>query len=391
MAIGTTLRSTRVQRGLSIEQVAQETRISARFLEALEDEAFDELPAPVYARGFLRSYANYLKIDAGPLLEQLQAGGRPVPGPDGFVGGPRTQQRPQRGGPDPFQRTPAPPPPVPTPGAQFDDEAESWDPEDSRNANEARRPLSGRFYENEPAVEPWPAAGQPLHPRRVAGVLLEREEGPDDGQRGARLLAIAGGAVILVLGLLAAAALLTRDGGGGPNAALPASTATAASKPGTVIAVGSSTASTTASPSSSANASPTGAPGTTTPAATGTPATATATPRPGTPTATATATATSEPPTATPVPATATPTSPLPTATPTVFIASHGVGFSECTRLANGDTDCGPRPFRVVCYPGGWFLDMGKDFAAPPLDGWRETSVDSSTYGSVIKVGESGC
>ena len=53
-----TLRSARIQRGLSIEQVAQDTRISARFLEALEDEAFQELPAPVYVRGFLRSYGN---------------------------------------------------------------------------------------------------------------------------------------------------------------------------------------------------------------------------------------------------------------------------------------------------------------------------------------------
>ena len=73
--IGISLRNGRVQRGLTIDQVAQETRISPRFLEALEAEAFDELPAPVYVRGFLRSYANFLHLDATPLLEQLAASG----------------------------------------------------------------------------------------------------------------------------------------------------------------------------------------------------------------------------------------------------------------------------------------------------------------------------
>ncbi|MCO5200937.1 MAG: helix-turn-helix domain-containing protein, partial [Chloroflexi bacterium] len=88
--IGETLRLTREHRGLSIEQVAQDTRISVRFLEALEAEQFDELPAPVYVRGFLRSYANYLKIDAQPLLDSLVGGERiPAGGPDGFVRGPQ--------------------------------------------------------------------------------------------------------------------------------------------------------------------------------------------------------------------------------------------------------------------------------------------------------------
>src|SRR6185503_1404785 len=72
--IGESLRSTRERRGLSIDQVALETRISPRFLEALEAEQFAELPAPVYVRGFLRSYANYLRIEPEPLLEQLVNG-----------------------------------------------------------------------------------------------------------------------------------------------------------------------------------------------------------------------------------------------------------------------------------------------------------------------------
>ena len=69
--IGSTLRSARVQRGLTIEQAAQDTRISRRFIEAIEAEDFDALPAPVYVRGFLRSYSNYLRVDPQPLLAQL--------------------------------------------------------------------------------------------------------------------------------------------------------------------------------------------------------------------------------------------------------------------------------------------------------------------------------
>jgi transcriptional regulator with XRE-family HTH domain len=111
--IGITLRNARVQRGLTVDQVAQETRISPRFLEALEAEAFDELPAPVYVRGFLRSYANFLHLDATPLLDKLAANSStPIVGPDGFVGGPSTtagqtsRAAARRPSTDPFQRTP---------------------------------------------------------------------------------------------------------------------------------------------------------------------------------------------------------------------------------------------------------------------------------------------
>lgn len=109
--IGTTLRAARVNRGLSIEQAAQDTRISRKFLEAIEAEDFGALPAPVYVRGFLRSYANYLKVDPSPLLEQVAAVlDAPASGPDDFVGGPRPRRGqappppPARGAADPWRR-----------------------------------------------------------------------------------------------------------------------------------------------------------------------------------------------------------------------------------------------------------------------------------------------
>lgn len=61
--IGDRLRHARTARHLTLADVERDTRISRRYLEALEDERFDVLPAPVYARGFMRSYAAYLQLD----------------------------------------------------------------------------------------------------------------------------------------------------------------------------------------------------------------------------------------------------------------------------------------------------------------------------------------
>lgn len=61
--LGTLLTRAREARGLTLEDAERDTRISKRYLQALEDEEFEVIPAPVYARGFLRSYSQYLGID----------------------------------------------------------------------------------------------------------------------------------------------------------------------------------------------------------------------------------------------------------------------------------------------------------------------------------------
>jgi len=57
------LRDARVRRGLSTTDVERTTRINRNYIEAIEGGRFEELPAPVYARGFVRSYARYLGLD----------------------------------------------------------------------------------------------------------------------------------------------------------------------------------------------------------------------------------------------------------------------------------------------------------------------------------------
>lgn len=71
--IGVTLGGERRVRGISLEQVCAATRIGLGHLKALEREEFDALPGPVYVRGYLRSYAEYLGLDPGPLLARLPA------------------------------------------------------------------------------------------------------------------------------------------------------------------------------------------------------------------------------------------------------------------------------------------------------------------------------
>jgi cytoskeleton protein RodZ len=69
--IGNTLREARLRLGLSLTDAQKATKVRARYLEALEQERFRLLPDAVYARGFLRAYAELLELDPEPLLDEL--------------------------------------------------------------------------------------------------------------------------------------------------------------------------------------------------------------------------------------------------------------------------------------------------------------------------------
>ena len=70
-SIGRTLELARKERGLSLEQVEQATKIRARYLRELERENFGVLPT-VYVRGSLKTYANFLQLDAEALSMELR-------------------------------------------------------------------------------------------------------------------------------------------------------------------------------------------------------------------------------------------------------------------------------------------------------------------------------
>jgi cytoskeletal protein RodZ len=68
--IGNTLREARIRRGLTIADVENVTKIRTKYLQALEENDFEVLPGPTVVRGFLRSYALFLKVDPEGLLEE---------------------------------------------------------------------------------------------------------------------------------------------------------------------------------------------------------------------------------------------------------------------------------------------------------------------------------
>ena len=58
---------------MELDELSRITRISARYLQAIEDNAFDRLPAAVFVRGYLKEIASTLEIDEGELIRSYMA------------------------------------------------------------------------------------------------------------------------------------------------------------------------------------------------------------------------------------------------------------------------------------------------------------------------------
>ncbi|HSP35010.1 MAG TPA: RodZ domain-containing protein [Thermoanaerobaculia bacterium] len=67
-SFGEELRREREIRGISLKEIADATKISKRFLEALEGNDHRTLPAPVFTRGFVREYSRYLGLSADEMV-----------------------------------------------------------------------------------------------------------------------------------------------------------------------------------------------------------------------------------------------------------------------------------------------------------------------------------
>ena len=72
---GACLRAVRELRGLSLAELSTTTRISQRFLDALERDAYADLPAATFVRGYVKMVARALQIvGAGPELDNFVEG-----------------------------------------------------------------------------------------------------------------------------------------------------------------------------------------------------------------------------------------------------------------------------------------------------------------------------
>ncbi|HEU5253723.1 MAG TPA: helix-turn-helix transcriptional regulator [Solirubrobacterales bacterium] len=93
--VGNKLREARARRKLSLQEVEEATRIRGRYLQAIEDEDWEQLPGETYARAFVRTYADFVGLDGARLAEeQRQAQGAARPGERL----PRVDPRPRRVG-----------------------------------------------------------------------------------------------------------------------------------------------------------------------------------------------------------------------------------------------------------------------------------------------------
>ena len=71
--IGQRLEAARQVKGVTVSEAGHATKILGKFIEAMESDDFGALSAPVYAKSFIRMYAEYLGLDSRPLVDEYIA------------------------------------------------------------------------------------------------------------------------------------------------------------------------------------------------------------------------------------------------------------------------------------------------------------------------------
>jgi cytoskeleton protein RodZ len=71
--IGNSLREARLRQSLDLARVEDDTKIRAKYLQALEDERFEILPSETYVKGFMRTYAEYLGLDGQVYVDEYNS------------------------------------------------------------------------------------------------------------------------------------------------------------------------------------------------------------------------------------------------------------------------------------------------------------------------------
>lgn len=85
-SFGAKLKQQREQRGVTLEEISLSTKIGSRFLRALEDDRFDQLPGGIFNKGFVRAYARSVGIDEEEAIAgYLEATGEGPDKPDAAV------------------------------------------------------------------------------------------------------------------------------------------------------------------------------------------------------------------------------------------------------------------------------------------------------------------
>jgi cytoskeletal protein RodZ len=83
ITVGQLLQKQREEKKVSLESVAQKTRIKVHFLQAIEEDAFQLIPSETYVRGFIRCYAKQIHLNPDEILNLYRNQAGPPLGPSG--------------------------------------------------------------------------------------------------------------------------------------------------------------------------------------------------------------------------------------------------------------------------------------------------------------------
>lgn len=144
--LGQTLKEARERKKVTCSQAAAATRMKIQSIEAMERDDYSRVAAPIYAKGFLRLYAEYLGLDAAPLIREYMDTYAP-------------KERPQLVAPD----GPVPVPP-PDPDMPVDESAPVM----------PRRPWAMRFVTRRNWKRPVAIGGGVLLVVVILGIFLSR-------------------------------------------------------------------------------------------------------------------------------------------------------------------------------------------------------------------------
>jgi len=71
-SFGASLKRARELRGISLQEVAEATRIHPKYIDAIEREHFEQLPGLTFLKGYVRAYADYVGLSTDEVLLQLE-------------------------------------------------------------------------------------------------------------------------------------------------------------------------------------------------------------------------------------------------------------------------------------------------------------------------------
>lgn len=95
--LGERFRAAREARGLALSAVSEQIRIRSIYLAAIEDENWAAIGAPVYVRGFLRTYARFLGLDAEEVVARFNELSQTAPPSRALEADARAEAEPERG------------------------------------------------------------------------------------------------------------------------------------------------------------------------------------------------------------------------------------------------------------------------------------------------------